>query len=60
MRMHLRRGTANPPQEELQVEEKPWVTDEDVQAADAPPELPQRGRSPSLLRTHAAVITLSV
>jgi hypothetical protein len=53
MRMSMTRGAAHPPQEELQVEEKPWVTDEDAQAADAAPEWPQRGVAhPLSLRTR--------
>jgi hypothetical protein len=43
MRVNMGRGTAHPLQKALQVEEKPWVTDENVQAAGDAPEWPQRG-----------------
>jgi hypothetical protein len=55
------RGTVHPLQETLQVEEKPWVTDEDVQAAGDAPEWPQRDAAHSVLvRTRSAVIPRSV
>jgi hypothetical protein len=36
VRVNLVRGAADPPKKELQVEDEPWVTDKDVQAACAP------------------------
>ncbi|HET7272136.1 MAG TPA: hypothetical protein VFI90_13745 [Rubrobacter sp.] len=42
-RVNLIGGTANPPQEALQVDEKPWVANEDVQAAKAIPEVAAAG-----------------
>jgi hypothetical protein len=44
VRADLVGGAADPLQEELQVEEQPWVGDEDVQAAVAP----RSGRSGEL------------
>jgi hypothetical protein len=61
MRTNMGRGTAHPLQEALQVEEKPWITDEDVQGRWRHPGVAAAGhRSCSIALTQGTVITRSV
>jgi hypothetical protein len=61
MRVNMGRGAADPLQEALQVEEKPWVTDEDVQGRWRHPGVAAAGhRSRSIALRHGTVITRSV
>ena len=61
MRTNMGRGTAHPLQEALQVEDKPWITNEDVQGRWRHPGVAAAGhRSRSIALTQGTVITRSV
>jgi hypothetical protein len=49
--VHLNGRAADPPQEELQVVDEPWIADEDVQAADALGVAANEGRFLSVVTT---------